>query len=225
MKLKIDFIDNLIDFSISNIYSFEIYNKKYLYRISSLFYSLSNGDNIDEVIYFDENDNEVSINSKIRTFTEYFDFSFNSKKYSNDITKYILSNIEQYNSDNILKTYGKLSNLFNKELQKLDLPISVSVEEGLENVIKMFKFKINESDELLDNLLLIIDLEVALNYNKILCFINLKQYLSYSELLEFYKYAMYNSIKIIMIDYEKQDYIKEYERKIIIDQSLDESMI
>ena len=225
MKLKIDFIDNLIDFSISNIYSFEIYNKKYLYRISSLFYSLSNGDNIDEVIYFDENDNEVSINNKIRTFTEYFDFSFNSKKYSNDITKYILSNIEQYNSDNILKTYGKLSNLFNKELQKLDLPISVSVEEGLENVIKMFKFKINESDELLDNLLLIIDLEVALNYNKILCFINLKQYLSYSELLEFYKYAMYNSIKIIMIDYEKQDYIKEYERKIIIDQSLDESMI
>lgn len=225
MKIKIDFIDNLIDFSISNIYSFEICNKKYLYRISSLFYSLSNGDNIDEVIYFDENDNEVSINSKIRTFTEYFDFSFNSKKYSNDITKYILSNIEQYNSDNILKTYGKLSNLFNKELQKLDLPISVSVEEGLENVIKMFKFKINESDELLDNLLLIIDLEVALNYNKILCFINLKQYLSYSELLEFYKYATYNSIKIIMIDYEKQDYIKEYERKIIIDQSLDESMI
>lgn len=225
MKLKIDFIDNLIDFSISNIYSFEIYNKKYLYRISSLFYSLSNGDNIDEVICFDENDNEVSINSKIRTFTEYFDFSFNSKKYSNDITKYILSNIEQYNSDNILKTYGKLSNLFNKELQKLDLSISVSVEEGLENVIKMFKFKINDSDELLDNLLLIIDLEVALNYNKIICFINLKQYLSYSELLEFYKYATYNSIKIIMIDYEKQDYIKEYERKIIIDQSLDESMI
>ena len=176
MKLKIDFIDNLIDFSISNIYSFEIYNKKYLYRISSLFYSLSNGDNIDEVICFDENDNEVSINSKIRTFTEYFDFSFNSKKYSNDITKYILSNIEQYNSDNILKTYGKLSNLFNKELQKLDLSISVSVEEGLENVIKMFKFKINDSDELLDNLLLIIDLEVALNYNKIICFINLKQY-------------------------------------------------
>lgn len=49
MKININFIDSIIDFNISNIYSFEIHNKKYLYRISSLFYSLSNGELMEEV--------------------------------------------------------------------------------------------------------------------------------------------------------------------------------
>lgn len=225
MKIRIDFLDSLIDFSISNIYSFEIENKKYLYRISSLFYLLNNGNVLDEVTCFDENNNEVTINNKIRMFSDYFDFSFNSKKYNNDINKYVVSNIEQYNSENILKAYSKLCILLNKELQDLDLPITVSQEEGLENLIKFFKLVVNQKQELLDNLLLIIDLEVALNYNKILCFINLKQYLTYEELLEFYKYATYNSIKIIMIDHEKQEHVNNYEKIIIIDQNLEETMI
>ena len=102
MKIKIDFIDSVIDFDISNIYSFEIHNKKYLYRISSLFYSICNGDLSEELDCFDNN-NEVKLTNKIRMFSEYFDFGFDSKKYSVDITKYILSNIEQYDSENILK--------------------------------------------------------------------------------------------------------------------------
>lgn len=105
------------------------------------------------------------------------------------------------------------------------MPISVSIDEGIENVIKIFKLKINQKDDLLDNLLLIIDLECALNTNKILCFINLKQYLTKEELLEFYKYATYNSIKLIMIESTKYDYLKDYEKIIIIDKSLDEIMI
>ena len=43
MKIKIDFIDSVIDFDISNIYSLEIHNKKYLYRIVYLFYLICNG--------------------------------------------------------------------------------------------------------------------------------------------------------------------------------------
>lgn len=225
MKIKIDFIDSIIDFNISNIYSFEIHNKKYLYRISSLFYSLYTGALPEEIECFDNSNNEIKVSNKIRLFSEYFDFGFDSKKYSTDITKYILSNIEQYDSENILKVYSKLCKLVDKELLKSELPISVSIDEGIENVIKMFKLKINQKDELLDNLLLIIDLEVALSSNKILCFINLKQYLTTDELLEFYKYATYNSLKIIMIESTKYDYLKDYEKIIIIDKSLDEIMI
>ena len=54
---------------------------------------------------------------------------------------------------------------------------------------------------------------------------NLKQYLTKEELLEFYKYAVYNSVKIIMIESTKYDYLKDYENIIVIDQSLDEIMI
>lgn len=225
MKININFIDSIIDFNISNIYSFEIHNKKYLYRISSLFYSLNNGELMEEVECFDKDNNEVKLSNKIRMFTEYFNFDFDSKKYSADITKYVLSNIEQYDSENILKVYSKLCKLINKELSKLELSISISSDEGIENIVKMFKLRINQKEDLLDNLLLIIDLEVVLNSNKILCFMNLKQYLTKEELLEFYKYAVYNSVKIIMIESTKYDYLKDYENIIVIDQSLDEIMI
>lgn len=225
MKIKIDFIDSIIDFDNSNVYSFEIHNKKYLYRISSLFYGISNGDLPEEIECFDKENNELKLSNKIRFFSEYFDFGFDSKKYSTDIAKYILSNIEQYDSENILRTFSKLCKLIDNELQKTDLSISVSTEEGIENVIKMFKLKINQKEDLLDNLLLIVDLEVALNSNKILCFINLKQFLTKEEVIEFYKYATYNSIKIIMIESTKYDYFSNYEKVIVIDQNLDESMI
>lgn len=225
MKIKIDFIDSIIDFDVSNVYSFEIHNKKYLYRISSLFYTISNGDLPENIECFNKDNNEIKINNKVRFFSEYFDFGFDSKKYSTDITKYILSNIEQYESENILKAFSKLCKLIDKELQKTDLPISVSTDEGIDNVIKMFKLKINQKDDLLENLLLIIDLEVALNSNKILCFMNLKQYLNKEEIVEFYKYVTYNSIRIIMIESTKYDYFNDYEKVITIDQNLEESMI
>ncbi len=225
MRIKIDFIDSIIDFDISNVYSFEIHNKKYLYRISSLFYLISNDDLPEEVECFDKDNNELKISGKVRFFSEYFDFGFDDKKYSTDIAKYILSNVEQYDSENILKVYSKLCKLINKELQKTDLSISIPINEGIENVIKMFKPRINQKDDLLENLFLIIDLEVALNSNKILCFMNLKQFLSKEEILEFYKYATYNSVKVIMLESTNYDYFNEYEKVIIIDRNLEETMI
>lgn len=225
MRIKIDFIDSTIDFDISNVYSFEIHNKKYLYRISSLFYLISNDDPPEEVECFDKDNNELKISGKVRFFSEYFDFGFDSKKYSADITKYILTNVEQYDGENILKAYSKLCKLINRELQKTDLSISISIDEGIENVIKMFKPKINQKDDLLENLFLIIDLEVALNSNKILCFMNLKQFLSKEEMFEFCKYATYNSVKVIMLESTNYDYFNEYEKVIIIDRNLEETMI
>lgn len=49
--------------------------------------------------------------------------------------------------------------------------------------------------------------------------------LTKEEIIEFYKYATYNSIKIIMIESSKYDYFGDYEKVIIIDQSLEESML
>lgn len=225
MKIKIEFLDSKIDFYTTNIYSFEIKNKKYLYRISSLLYSISDGETPEEVECFDKNNNEVKLNNKIRFFSAYFDFEFNSKKYLSDISKYVLSNIEQYDNEKILQSYLKLSNLVEKELSKLELPVSISLENGIDAIIKMLKLKINQKDEILDNLLLVIDLEKILNSKKILCFMNLKQYLSTEELLEFYKYATYNSVKVIMIESSNYNYIREYEKIIVIDQNLDEIML
>lgn len=225
MKINIDYLDNEVEFNEKNIFSLEIRNKKYLYRISSLFHALSNGQLSENIICMDNQNNEINLSNKIRFFTNYFDFEFNSKKYSNDLAKYVLLQIEQYESTAILSAYNKVCKLVNRELGKIDLPLSIDSEESLESIIKSMKISIQDKGDLLDNLLLIIDLENLFKTNKLLCFINLKQYLTKEELIEFYKYATYNNVKILMIETEQQSYIKEYERILVIDSNLDEYVL
>lgn len=225
MKININYIDNELNFDNKSIVSFEIRNKKYLYRIISLFYSLANGDVSDEIICTDDKNEEIKLTNKIRVFTNYIDFGFSSKQYSNDLVKYLTTNIEEFNTEKITKIYNKLCMLMNKELNKTDIPLYISNDGSIENILKFLKISIKQQEELLNNLLLLIDLENLLKLNKILCFINLKQYLSKEELLEFYKYATYNSIKVIMIESNQYDYIKEFENIIVIDDNLDEFMI
>ena len=87
------------------------------------------------------------------------------------------------------------------------------------------KISINKTDDLLNNLLLLIDLEKVLKINEILFFINLKQYLSQEELIEFYKYAIYNEIKIVLVDSQSYGVKLDYEKKLIIDANLDEFVL
>ncbi len=225
MKINIDYLDNEISFNEKNVYSLEIRNKKYLYRISSLFYALSNGQLSENLICMDDQNNEINLSDKVRFFTNYFDFEFNSKKYTNDLAKYVLSQIEQYDSTVILNSYSKVCKLINKELSKIDLPLYIDSEESLDNIIKSMKISVQEKEDLLDNLLLIIDLENLFKTDKLLCFMNLKEYLSKNELVEFYKYATYNNVKILMIEAEQREYIGEYERILVIDSNLDEYML
>lgn len=54
---------------------------------------------------------------------------------------------------------------------------------------------------------------------------NLKQYLNKVELIELYKYSIYNGVNIILIDSQAYGVKMEYERKLIIDNSLEEYML
>lgn len=224
MKIKINFLDNILDFNETNIYSLEIYNKKYLYRISDLFYQASIGNLTDELIFYN-NGSEESIANKIYFCTNFFDFQFNSKQSSNDLLKHIIKNLDIYDKDVILKDYNKLYQIVNKEIKKIDLPVKINQLETIDEIIKLFKINIDEPSELIDNLLLLIDYIKELNINKVLCFINLKIYLTLDELKELYKYARYNDVKLILIDYFKREYIKEYEKILIIDENLEEIVV
>ena len=92
-------------------------------------------------------------------------------------------------------------------------------------ITKMLKVKVNEKEDIMDNLLLLIDIEKELKLNKLLIFINLKQYLNKEELIEFYKYAIYNKLNIILIDSQSYGVTSKYEKKLIIDTNLDELML
>ncbi len=224
MKLKVNYFDNQINITKEQIFSIEILNKKYFYRLVNDLLSISNNSPIEEIVFYDNNE-IINLCNKINVITQYFEFDFDSKKYNNNVFKYVCNSIGDIEKSNILKYTNKLYNSINKELLSLELPLTINTEETFENIIKSLKLVINKKSELLDNLLLLIDIEKSFNLNDILVFVNLKQLLSNDELKELYKYAIYNGMKILMIDSISYKNKIKYENKLIIDDDLTEFMI
>jgi len=225
MKIKINYFENIIELNINDINVIEVENKKYFYRLVSNLYSIINNGYCDDIIFTDNENNELNISNKLKIFTNFFDLDFDSKKYSNDINKFINDSIDDENKNDLNNLYNKIIKNYNKIFNDIDIPLSIENEFNIENITKLMKISINKKDELLDNLLLLIDLEKVLKTNNILIFINLKQYLTKEELEELYKYSLYNEVKIILIDSQSYGVTLNNEKKLIIDENLDEFML
>lgn len=225
MKLKVNYFDNFIDIFNNNITTIEILNKKYFYRLIKDLMEIENGIPTENIIFLDNNE-IINLSGKINIITDYFQFNFDSKKYNNFITKYVANSINDNGKDSIIKNLKNLNLSIKKELSKFDLPLSINNEETFENIIKSFKIVINNIDnDLLENLLLIIDIEKTFKINNIIVFVNLKQLLTNDELVELYKYAIYNEIKLIMIDSNYYENKLNYENKLIINDDLTEFIV
>lgn len=225
MKMVVNYFDNEIILTDGKVLCIEIENKKYFYKFIMDLYQISNLEESEFVHFFDDNLNEMNLKGQIRVITNYFDLEFDSKKYSNDICKYIIQNIEDTDKENLMKEYNKLLKKYSNILRKLDLPLHIKDDYNLDNIVKFLKFDIQSKNELLENIFLIIDLEVILKTCNLLFFINLKQYLTKEELDELYKYSLYNQIKIILVDSQCYGVTLGMEQKLIIDSSLEEFMI
>lgn len=225
MKINVEYFDNEITFDNGKINVLEIENKNYFYRFIKDLYNIYNELEIEEIKFFDNNFKEINMLGKIQIFTNYFNFEFDSKKYTSSISKYINNNISASDRNNLTNKYNKLQECYQKIINTFDLPLIVNQEFDINTITKMLKVKINIKDSLLENLLLLIDLESELKINDLLVFINLKQYLTKEELSELYKYSLYNEVKIILIDSQCYGVTNEYEKKLIIDTNLEEIMI
>lgn len=225
MKIKINYLENILEINEEKILSIEIENKSYFYRLVSNIYSIINSEVVEDITFYDQNNNELNINNKIKIFVNFFNFEFDSKKYTNDINKYIINEMDENDKTILLKSYNKLIENFLKILNKSELPLQILEEITIDNIIKNIKLSINSKNSLLDNLLLLIELEKTLKTNNLLVFINLKQYLTNQELKELYKYAIYNGIKILLIDSQSYGTTTSYENKLIVDSNLDEFML
>lgn len=224
MNMKIEYFDNIVNFYHDNINVIEIENKKYFYRFVNDLYSIVNNGYTDDISFFDET-TEKNMNGKIKLFVDFFDFKFDSKKYTTDISKFVNESIDNENRDALSVLYNKIVKIYNKILNDVDLPLTVGNDISIETITKLVKVGIDSRNELLDNLFLLIDLEKTLKTNNLLVFVNLKQYLSKTELVELYKYSIYNNIFILLIDSQAYGGTLEYERKLIIDENLDEFVI
>ena len=224
MKLKVDFFDNEIIFDENFINALEIENKNYFYRFVKCLNDILNYGFSNEISFF-EDDREVNINGKIKIIIDYFNLGFDSKKYEKDINKFVNEQISEEDKNNLVAQYNKIIKIYNRILNNVDLPLNVESEISIDNITKLVKVGISSKTSLLENLLLLIDLENVLKTNNILCFINLKQYLTTTELKELYKYSIYNQIKILLVDSQSYGCTIEYEKKLIIDENLEEYML
>ena len=225
MKINISYLENEIEIIPDYVFAIEIENKKYFYRLTHELYNIYQGMISNEITLYDDNHQEITGTNKIKIFINYFDFQLDSKKYINDISKYIENNISEENKMKLINEYKKITSLYKKALNEIDLPLCINPDFDIENLIKLLKIKLEIKNEILDNLLLLIDLENALNRKNILFFINLKQYLTNDELLELYKYSIYCQIPIVLIDSQTYGTSLKYEKKLIIDSELDEFML
>ena len=221
MRMKIDYFDNLIEFDYEYINVIEIENKNYFYRFVQDVNLLLN--NLCDEIHFFENINELNMSDKISVYVDYFNFNFDNKK--NLISKYIVDNISDLEKSNLLKYYNKFYNYYLKVLNNIEIPLNIDEDINIDNIIKNMKSTIKTKQTLFDNLLLLIDVEKILKNNKIIFFINLKQYLSNNELIELYKYSIYNQIHICLIDSQSYKRKLKYEKKLDIDEDLEEFVI
>lgn len=224
MNLNVKYFDNKIVFNKEFINVLEIENKKYFYRFIKDLYSIISS-NITEDVHFFENEKEINMSNKLRIYVDFFDFQFDSKKYVNDISKYVSTNISEDDKNSLVTLYSKMVKQYSKILNDVEMPLKIDSEFSVDNLNKLMKISVDTKEDLLDNLLLLIDLEKALKLNNLLVFVNLKQYLSKNELSELYKYAIYNEVNIFLVDSQSYGVCLKYEKKHIIDENLDEFML
>ena len=225
MKLSIKYIDNNIGFDNSYINCLEIENKNYFYKIVNDINSISNGNILEDVIFSDDEYKELNLSNKINMVFDYFNFDFNSKKIISIINKKINDNISVEDKENLSKLYNKIRKIYLPILNDMDLNIDINNDFDLDSMIKLLNVSIKQKDNLLDNLFLLVDIEKELSINKIIVFVSLKQYLNNNELIELYKYLLYNNVVVLLIDSQSYGVCNEYEKKLIIDDELEEYKI
>ncbi len=224
MILRIEYIENELEIIQDRVLALEIENKKYFYRTVFGLYSLSRGETVEEFQFYESSMKEIN-NPNILVINDFFNIDLDSKKISTELQKSVISEIDEKMMQELVRDYKKIYNSFNKILHTIDLPLTMLQDFNLEMFIKTLKISVKRKDELLDNLLLLIDIEKILNIHQAIFFINLKQYLSNSELVELYKYSIYSSVPIILVDSQSYGVTLEYEKKIIIDDNLDEFVL
>lgn len=224
MKMKINFLDNEIKFIDGYINNIEVENKKYFFRIINNLL-LINDEYNDEILFFDDNYKEINLTNKMNIVIDYFNIDFNNKKYLTETYKLVSEQLTEENRKKINNEYRKIVSSLKTILNKIDIPITINEELDITSLLKMFKLSINSKDEIIEKLLLLIDIEKIFHINKLLIFVNLKQYLTKEELKELYKYSIYNNIKILLIDSECYGTCNEFEKKLIIDENLEEFVL
>jgi len=225
MKINVEYLEHAIEMNDNQVNVLEIENKKLFYKLIKDLFRIEQEGNIDEVIMYDDGIKEISLDKKIKVVVDFFNIDTLSKREITLLEKRITEEMPQTDISKIKQNYLKILEIYRRTISSIDLPLKIEEKPDPNILIKNYDLSIHIKHELLEDLLTFLDIEKELFHHTIIFFVNLKTYLTKEELIEIYKYAIYNKIKIILIDSKSYGVTIEYERKLIIDENLDEFML
>lgn len=225
MKINVEYLEHAIEMNDNQVNVLEIENKKLFYKLIKDLFRIEQEGNIDEVIMYDDGIKEISLDKKIKVVVDFFNIDTLSKREITLLEKRITEEMPQTDISKIKQNYLKILEIYRRTISSIDLPLKIEEKLDPNILIKNYDLSIHIKHELLEDLLTFLDIEKELFHHTIIFFVNLKTYLTKEELIEIYKYAIYNKIKIILIDCKSYGVTIEYERKLIIDENLDEFML
>ena len=222
MIISINGFENKIELKEDKVSVLEIEDKKLFNKIIQTLNLKTKGElKEDNEILLKDNEEVLDIEKNMIIVFDLFNIEYNNKKYLSKIYEKISSNIKNSEEYKIEKLILALRNYLITEVNELEFEFSMKDDLAIQDILKLFQVKIDEElyDTTLEKLEFLIELISTLGIAKILIIPNLKSYVDKEEVLELYKYSIYNNIKLLIIESNKQEDLLKYENKIIIDKN------
>lgn len=221
MELSIFGLEHKIIFDDSHVNILEIKDKKFFRKILFL---LNNNTEEENEIVLTDNLKRLAIDKETYMVFDLYNFEYNSKKILNKLYTIIADNIKLSEKSDLEELVFKFRNFLIKEINELPFEFKMKSDIEIENVLKIFDLRIDESCylELLEKVEFLIDIIKEFRIARILVLPNLKNYFTNEELVEIYKYAKYNDVYLLIIQNDIEENILKYEKKYIIDDEFDD---
>ncbi len=226
MILKLFPYENEINFENEKVNVLEIKNKKLFLNLCKSFYTHSLYNSGVECIKLFENDKLLNMSKNIIVITDIFKIDFNDKSILNklydSIEQFLNINVDIKNG--IATKYTALTQLFEEVLYDFDFEVQLNFDFNVKKFLKhlSLKVKVNENDEIINNIFLFIDIVSQFNLCSILVFVNLKKFFEDNEILEIYKYSKYKKLNILLLECGNNIKLLHNERKLYIDEEYDD---
>lgn len=205
------------DFNKNFAYSLILENSNMFYNVCNQLINQSQGKEGDWIC----SSNLKSIGfDKLLCVYNYFDLNFSNKKIENLINSKVLKMIKE---QDFIQEFSKISSLLseinNKILSQIDLPISSSEELTYENFVKISNFQIDNQIDIDNKLITYIDVFVKLKDVNTVVLISCFDVYSQEQMHQIIKQLNYMGLKVLLINsHEKYNFLEV--EKVIIDQDL-----
>lgn len=223
MKILLTDYETKVEINDNKVSVLEILNRKLFYDVTSCFVNISNGVNDDYPILFTDNDEEVNLNRNIAVYLNYFEIEYNSKNVLTKLYDRVNSELNEEDKNKIQLLINDIMKLYNTYISNIDLDLEYNDSLSFVDICKLLKLKVKDNTtNILEKMMLIIDIESQLHLNKLVVFVNLKQYLNKEDLDKLYEYILAKKVNVLLLENSSIDYENNDEVIYKIDNDFDE---